>query len=78
MFFTTTVYLITTLLAAESDFAVLLKNRKSRINIIYFLMSADFASFPMYPNNGIPIKREMTMREMITGFFLNEIMLLFG
>ena len=43
MFLTTAVYLVTSLISIESAFSVLVRNRKSQINIVYFILAIDFA-----------------------------------
>lgn len=43
MFLTTAVYLVTSLISIESAFSVLVRNRKSQINIVYFILAINFA-----------------------------------
>jgi len=42
MFFTTIVYLLTSIISIESAFSVLVRNRRSQINVVYFLLAIDF------------------------------------
>jgi DNA-binding CsgD family transcriptional regulator len=43
MFFTTAVYLVTSLISIESAFSVLARNMRSHINLVYFMLAIDFA-----------------------------------